>query len=331
MFIYVDESGLFVHANEQNAFSVLAAFALPERQVPKLESIMKQLRDEHGGGEVKLKSIGEARYLKFLRDLSRIGGLAFAMAVDANKHPPDRIKFHQDQQCAKVLEHIDKCVHESLREDLRALAAAIRSLPPQLYTQLQIQVELFYKVVCRSSLYFAQHSPEALEYFRWRIDQKDTIPTAYELTFRKILPAAVQSKSMRAPFIQLTDADYSYFKRFDFAPGEHPDYLQTEYGLPPSDGFNAKKVLSEDFKLEDSALSSGIQAADLLAAGVRRLLRGGFTRAHEASLLLGANMLGCLKGENVIDMLSLAEIGHLDAATTKVIKTLERGTKPIIG
>jgi hypothetical protein len=100
--------------------------------------------------------------------------------------------------------------------------------------------------------------------------------------------------------------------------------------LKPSVGFDAKKVLSEDFALEDSALRSGVQAADLLAAGVRRLLRGGFTRAHEASLLLGANMLSCMRDENVIDMLSLAEIGQLDSATAKVIKTLARGTKPII-
>jgi hypothetical protein len=330
MFIYVDESGLFVPANDPKSYSVVAAFALPERQLPKLELLMGQLRGEFGGREVKLKDLPEARYLKFLKELSRIGGLAFAMAVDTSLHPPALVEMHRNQQVAKILEHIGKVNHEAARAGLREWADSIKALPVQLYTQLQIQISLFHKVVCRSSLYFAQHSPDALEYFRWRIDQKNTIPTAYEIIFRKILPPAVQTISMTEPLPWLDVADYSYFKRFEFAPGERPRYLQEVYGLPEREGIDAKKILSEDFELEDSELCSGVQAADLLAAGVRRLLRGGFARAHEAALLLGANMLSGMKGESVIDMLSLGNVGTLDAVTAKAIKTVARGTKPLI-
>ena len=203
-------------------------------------------------------------------------------------------------------------------------------MPEQLYIQLQAQIGLFHRTVARSSLYYAQHKPEALEFFRWRIDQKNTKPTAYDNAFELMLPAVIQTMSFGEPLIQLVGADYSYFDRFEFAPGEQPTYLTDEYGLPPRDGIDLGKIIREDFKLVDSATEPGIQVADLLASGTRRLLRGGFERAHEVALLLGANLLSTLGDENIIEMISLAGSAGVSSRTAQVLGTLSGAAKPLL-
>lgn len=155
---------LFTPAGD--SWSVVTAFAIPEAQLPKLQAIMQSVRDEYGGGsEVKLKSLSEARYIRFLKDLSKIGGLAFATAVDLHSQTPDLVAHHRDQQAAKIVEHVDKMEHAAARECLRQLGNNVKALPEQLYIQLQAQIELLFRTVARSSLYYAQHKPEALEFF----------------------------------------------------------------------------------------------------------------------------------------------------------------------
>lgn len=331
MYIYVDESGTFVHTNTPNSWSVIAAFAIPERHQEKLERLVSALRLEvRGGEEVKLKDLSEARYIRFLRDLSRIGGLAFAAAGDASNMPPDLVGFHREQQAKAVVRYLDKMQHQSMRNELTELSRTIATMPLQLYTQMQLQITLFHRVVGRSSLYYAQYEPPALEYFRWRIDQKDINKSEYERTLEVVLAPAMQTKSMREPMLMLKEADYSYFSRFEFAPGNEPTYLTTEYGLEAKDGFDARKVLREDFALVDSNSCPGVQAADLLASGIRRALRGGFERLHEVSLLIGANMVSGLKGESAVDLLTLGETRAVDNATASVIKTMDRQRKPLL-
>lgn len=258
MHIYVDESGTFVHTEKPGSWSVIAAFALPERHLEKLDRLLSELRTEvRGGAEVKLKHLPEARYIRFLRDLSRLGGLAFAAAGDASSMPPDVVAFHRQQQAKAIVRHLDKLEYQSMRDQLTELSRTVASLPLQLYTQMQLQITLFHRVVCRSSLYFAQHEPAALEYFRWRIDQKDINKSEYERIFELVLAPAIQSKALGEPMIMLEGADYSYFDRFDFAPGKEPTYLATDYGIDVKDGFDAKKVLTEDFALVDSTSSPG--------------------------------------------------------------------------
>lgn len=135
---------------------------------------------------------------------------------------------------------------------------------------------------------------------------------------------------MRDPLVQLIGADYSYFNRFEFPPGEQPTYITDAYGLSPGDGFDVGKIIREDFKLVDSATEPGVQVADLLASGTRRLLRGGFERAHEVSLLLGANLLGTARNENIIHMISLTGSADVSTRTAQVLGTLRRAAKPLL-
>ncbi|PHV05184.1 hypothetical protein CSQ96_22395 [Janthinobacterium sp. BJB412] len=332
LYIFIDESGTFTNAIDADSWCVVAAFVLPESQLVKLEQLVVELQTEHAGvAEVKLGDMTEARYIRFLKDLSRLGGLAFAVAVDVSLHPKNEVVAHRNAQAEKVIEHREIMMHASGRAALTKLSEAIQSLPVQLYTQMQCQVELFHRILCRAPVYFSQHAPSTLEFYHWRIDQKDTIPTAYERAFKMILPAVLQSKSLRDPMIVLVEGDYSFHKRFEFEAGEYPTYLREQYGIETSGkGANLKLMVTEDFQLVDSKTVAGVQAADLLSSGIRRLLRGGFQRSHEVALLLGANMLSVLKNESQVQLISLAQTAQVSVKTARTLETMARTSKPLV-
>lgn len=259
-----------------------------------------------------------------------LGGLAFAVAVDVGLHRPDAIVRHQDGQANKIVEHREKMKHESARLDIDDLAAEIRSLPSQLYTQLICQVELFHKVLTRAPLYFVQRHPPTLGYFRWRLDQKAKVPTAYEKAFQKILPAILQSKSFSDPMIMLEGADYSHFSRFDYPSGEKPTYLKEQYGIDVEEGSNIGKIVLTDFKLADSATTPGLQIADLLASGIRRLFRGGFKSEEKIAVLIGSNMVQQMQREYPIKLVSLDKTAAVSKHSAHLIHLMSSSTRPML-
>ncbi len=294
MKIFVDESGNFLATRKPNAWSTVVAYVSPEIDRRPLDHLMSQLRAEcSNGAEAKLRDIAEDRFAKFLVELSLLRGIAFAVAVDASLYTEESLRLHQTRQADKVIEHIEKMRYAEARQGLMDLSAAIRSLPLQLYAQLVCQVELFHKVISRSVTYYAQRLPQTLASFRWRVDQKDTIPTAYEIAFRKILPAVLQSKSLTDPMLMFTkSANYTFFKRFEYEPGDVPTHLKDNYGIDLDDAnVNVGKIVSENFLLVDSAKESGVQVADLLASGIRRVMRGNFDNPKQIAELIGGTML----------------------------------------
>lgn len=288
MYIFVDESGTFTAPASAAADSwcVVAAYTSPETDQERLSALVMQLRQDCGSEmEVKIDQLSEARYIRFLRDLSRLTGLVFAVAVDVSLHSKIAVVAHRDAQADKVIEHRTKMIHAKARDAITALGESMRSLPVQLYTQLQCQVELFHKVLARAPLYYSQHKPETLSRLSWRVDQKDTIPTAYETAFRTILPMALQSKSLRDPMMELVEGNYDSFRHFEFPAGQYPAYLEEQYGIKTSgNGVNVDQMVGEDFELVDSNAVPGVQVADLIASGLRRLFRGKFERTHEIAL-----------------------------------------------
>lgn len=334
MYIFVDESGTFTASASAatDSWCVVAAYTSPEKDQDRLNALVSQLHKDYGvATEVKLHQLSEARYIRFLRDLSRLNGLAFAVAVDVSLHSEAAVVAHRDAQADKVIEHREKLIHAQARDSLTALSESIRALPVQLYTQLQCQVELFHTVLARSPVYYSQHWPEALARLSWRVDRKDTIPTAYEIAFRTILPAVLQSKSLRDPMIQLVEGNYSFFQRFEFPAGQFPTYLEEDYGIKSSGhGMDVGKMIGEDFQLVDSNAAPGVQVADLISSGLRRLFRGGFTRSHEIALGLGGNMLSILRGETQIGLVSLSNAAPVSDRSAAILQCLASKAKPLV-
>jgi hypothetical protein len=176
MQIFIDESGLFVSSPKKGSWSVVAAFAVPDKAVPtmgRLLGVAKNLLERDDGSEIKLKDFGqdEAMYFVFLQNLERIGGLLFATAYDSSVNGPSAVLHSQKMQVSKVLEHIDKMRYEGGRQGVLMMAEQLSKLSLQLYAQLYCQIRLMREVVRLSATYYAQRQPEALGSFMWRIDR----------------------------------------------------------------------------------------------------------------------------------------------------------------
>ncbi len=331
MYIFVDESGTFTHSTNLDSWCVVAAYVTPEHRRQEVEVLIRQTRSiGNSGAETKRKHLSDDQYIWFLTELQKLDGLAFAVAVDVGLHRPEALIHHRNRQADKIVEHRDKMIHESGRQSLDALSREIRDLPPQLYTQLICQLELFHNILKRAPLYFVQRHPPALGHFRWRLDRKAKVPTAYEDAFRKILPAVLQTMSLTDPMIMLVGANYRHFSRFDYQPGDEPTYLKDTYGIKSGEGSNIGKMIQEDFKLVDSNTTPGVQVADLLAGGIRRLLRGECQEERKIALLLGSNMVQLLKHEIPIGMISLDQSAVASERIKNIFHLMSSSGRPML-
>lgn len=333
MFIFIDESGTFLHSPERNSWCTVAAYVIPEHLRRKLEALMLHVRAiGNNGAETKLKHLSDEQYVWFLSELNKLGGVAFAVAVDVGLHSPSGIECHRNGQADKIIEHREKMIHEAARKGLTDLSNQIRSLPVQLYTQLSCQLKIFYKIITVATLYFVQRHPPALGHFRWRLDQKAKVPTAYEDAFRKVLSAILQTMSLEKPMIMLEGANYSHFERFNYPRGKEPTYLQDQYGIEARGGdvTNIEQVVREDFELVDSAGCAGVQVADLLSSGFRRLLRGGFSDPETIARLLGSNLVQEVRNQLPVMLVSLDKTAEASSRVAHLLRIITASTRPIL-
>lgn len=333
MFIFLDESGTFTHSPARDSWCVVAAYVTPEHLRRKVDALMFRVRRiGNNGAETKLKHLSDEQYVWFLAQLNKLGGVAFAVAVDVGLHRPSEIERHRNGQADKIIEHREKMIHEAARQGLTDLSDLIRSLPVQLYTQLSCQLKLFHKILTAATLYFVQRHPPALGHFRWRLDQKAGVPTAYEDAFRKVLPAILQTMSHDEPMIMLEGENYSHFQRFKYPKGNEPTYLRDHYGIETRGGdvTNIGQVVREDFELVDSAGCAGVQVADLLSSGLRRLLRGGFSNPETVARLLGSNMVQDVRDRVPVMLSSLDETADVSGSVERLLRIISASTRPML-
>lgn len=317
----------------RDSWCVVAAYVIPEHLRRKVDVLMLRVRSMgNKGAETKLKHLSDEQYIWFLSELKKLGGVVFAVAVDVGLHSPSEIERHRNGQADKVVEHREKMIHEAARQGLTDLSSQIRSLPLQLYTQLSCQLQLFHKIITISTLYFVQRHPPALGHFRWRMDQKAKAPTSYEDAFLKILPVILQTISLEEPMIMLEGENYSHFERFNYPKGKEPTYLQDHYGVEYLGGYltNIGQVVREDFELVDSAICAGVQVADLLSSGLRRLLRGGFSNPEIVARLLGSNMVQEVRNQVPVMLLSLDKTADVSGGAAHLLRIISTSTRPML-
>lgn len=308
------------------------AVATPEASRQDLEKLCERLRRAHGGhsGEVKLPQLGETGYKRFLDELADIDMAFFATATDSGLNAPVLVEAHRAAQVADIRSNIPRMRFEGGRIGLSLLADQVESLPNQLYVQLICQVNLLDDVMRRGINYYVQRHPATLREFRWRVDQKNTTKTTFEEAFEKIAPPLLQSRSIREPLFRVKGFDYRYFAAYEFAEGEAPDYLQTEYGLPPMDGFNVQKLLRGNLRFVDSNSLAGVQVADLLASGLRRTLKGAFDDPYAVAERIGRLAVQNMRGRESINLVSLGHEETVDKQTSTAVKAITRNSQAFI-
>lgn len=311
MNIFLDESGLFAVAPNPDSWNCVSAYVAPEIENARMRLTLNELKLSSGVhlcDEIKLRQITEKNYIEFLEMLGQLDGVLFAAALDSGKCTVPEIISHRDEQALKIIKHKSKMLHQEARHGIQHLSDQVKSLSPQLYVQLVCQIILVSDILNRGILYFVQQHPKTLGRFCWRVDQKDENKTEFEKAFMSLLPGILQTISLAQPLIMLTDADYSYFNRFEYGEGEKPTYLRDSYGIEINNddiGINIGKIIREDFKFVDSKITTGVQIADLLSTGIRRCLRCQFRNNDRVAELLGNLMVQAYKGSAPIGLLQL--------------------------
>ena len=334
--IYIDESGVFKPASHGDAWSVVAAFVIIEKDERLLKQLVTQLKLACGKtykDEIKLKDISEDRYISFLSALARsTGGTLYCTATDMSFVSDSAVIQHRDIQSEKIVEHKDKMHYETARTGLELLSDQVKRLSPQLYMQLVCQVNLIADVINRAILFYVQRNPKNLSRFRWRIDQKNTEKNEYEDAFEKVAPALLQSISLENPSIAVREFDYTAMSKFTYTKANAPNYLNECYGLSVNveNSLNVGKIMRDDLSFPDSKECIGVQVADLLASGIRRALRGQFEKLNDISRLLGNLMVQALKDQMPINLISFRE-GPIDNQHTKrVVMNFNRYSKAML-
>jgi hypothetical protein len=333
LFIYIDESGSFVHTSLANSWNVIAAYVAPEGARRHAESALRHLKRAAGRAhddEVKLRDISEDQLGAFLSELAQLDSIVCISCIDLGSQDPGIVSAHQAIQVEKIRANIPRMIYPEGRALIEDLAGRVARLSAQLYIQMVAQIELLDQVYRQTTLYYSQRIPATLSSFRWRIDEKNSSRPIFEETLRHLAPPLLQSKSLREPSIFVQEFDYSHYERaFRYAPGEIPTYLQEETGVQIGSGSNLGKVL-KDFAFVRSHDLPGVQIADLLASAFRRVLRGGFNNNAKVARSLGQIMVQRAKPQPPVHLISLSDDQYASGHVADIARIFGQASRGMI-
>jgi hypothetical protein len=335
MNIFIDETGSFVSAKAIGSWNAVVSFALTEDDYNRAKSVLKSLKFDCGfqnHDEIKINDIPENRYIRFLSDLiARTNGALFAAATDSGQNTDQLIIENQRIQGEKIVEHLDKMKYPEGRQAVLDLQKRVVGVPPQLYAQFRIQIELMFRTAHTIVPFFVQREPKTLGRFRWRVDRKDVSITEFERVFEIMTPIFIQSRSLSDPLIMIRGCDYSAMKKYEYPPDKVPTYLKETYGIEVTEGgMNIQKIIREDIAFVDSKVCEGIQVADLIASGLRRCLRKRFQDPEKIAALLGRLMVQAPLNESPIGLTSFSKDAVIDEDANKLVKIMINNVKPFL-
>lgn len=338
MEISIDESGSFTtHATDEGAWSVVVAYVTPETEKRNYRNILQRLKIKVKAGcnEIKLHQIDEPDYFAFLAELGKLKGVLFAVATDSAFNHIDFINKHKENHVKTIISGIPGMKYEEGKLGLKKLAEELSKTSPQLYVQLTCQVLLILKIIENAVNYFVQRNHNTLSSFKWRVDQKDpNFKTDFENALEKFTPALLQTFSLESPLGLFHGFNYTKMKDFFYMPGNIPDFLiERKPELLNESGLNIQKIFRDDIKFIDSKDHDGVQIADLLASGVRRLLKGGFINNNKAALLFANLMVQEKNSSSPILLTSFDDRKinlDLPLYTSKLINLVIKNCRPML-
>jgi hypothetical protein len=272
MQIYIDESGTFALAEQGSTIGAVGALVVTDGQLPALERRYAKLRPQlpTHNGEVKGRLMDEASVARVV-DLARRMGLIFEITVlDMAQNSADNIHVHRLAQCEGLTKNLTVAHNAKLIADVWALRRRLEQLPLQLYAQSMAMFDLVWRTFRHAAAYYSQREPKALASFRWVVDAKDPSGnTEYEDWWSKVVRPFLQTISIRDPFPELEDGDYSHFVGKRMAVPEH--VVKQVQDARGDQAFSMNSAFGIEFS---PATSCGLEIVDVLTNAVRRALKG---------------------------------------------------------
>ncbi|HBM2774097.1 DUF3800 domain-containing protein [Enterobacter hormaechei] len=336
MEILIDESGSFTPESElENSWSVVAAYICPETEKRKYRNALNNLKKRNGLGrqEIKLVNISESNYILFLQEISQLNGSLFCVVTDSYYNNKTFIENHKDTHVKTIVNSIEQMRYHEGKLAQHLMAKELLSVSLPLYIQLMCQIRLVHTIISQSVNYYAQRQPQTLKKFKWRLDQKQpSHKTKYELIFEKFSPALLQMYTLENPLGIVNGFNYKYMREFIYNEGEIPNYLiEKKTSLANSRAFNIQKILRDDISYEDSMKNDGLQVIDLLASGMRKLLKMRFADNTLIANLLGSLMIQQQYNNPPIDIIVFDEkSAALRKELDELVKILIKNSKRMI-
>jgi len=284
VYIYCDESGSFATAPNRGSWCVVACYVVTESQRAIAEETLRRFKLRAGArhsDEVKRKAATDATYFRFLEDLSRVGGVAIAIATDSGAN--QGAATNQAVQVRKLADALDGADYEQRRE-IETLMTDMSGLSPQLYIEYGCRLHLAWRTIRLAALYFAEHHPATLGRFRWQFDDK---PPNLKALYRSSIPGFIRELAKEQPLEVLEKADYRHLASFLIPHDVLRGAIDVEVPRPDQRIYDAARMMTEDVSFVDSKACPGVQIADLIVGGLRACLRGEFKDNERAARLLG--------------------------------------------
>ncbi|MGX9430682.1 MULTISPECIES: DUF3800 domain-containing protein [Bradyrhizobium] len=323
MRIFIDEAGRFISGD---GISLASALTIPHRSVgPCRRELLRFSHDwPRRDGELKSAEL-DAKHLSTLVDvLHRHDALLHVVATDAAKDQAS-VARHQAEQALGITKYLTNQHHQSLIDSVWELRRSLEKMPAQLYIQCVVMLQLAWIVAEEASMYFAQRRPRELAQFEWVIDAKDPSRiTSQENWWRDVIGPMGEAMSRRKPFAFVDDEGFNY-KYFDRAFSMEKDMWSPDGSRKSVDGFNIKKLITDNVSFVDSRSELFIQATDILAGFMRRALKG---QNAEPAVLKTLGRLMIRKKKQTVRLIALGNGGDVEealGARIKVIASSGRG------
>lgn len=330
---FIDEAGSFVIKGAKNgSWCVVSCYSSPEFEKKKYTRILNKLKIREGytvGDEVKLYQVSEDGYIQFLNELSGLSGVLFSVATESALNSESLVQKHKDKHLDSIRRGRSEMKYEGGRLGMDILFEQVSSLPAQLYVQFHCQATLLLGFINRGIAYYVQRYPNSLKHFRWQYDRKEIAKiTNFEDSFQKFVPTLLQAYSIDKPTPALKWCDYSPMEEYI---SEIPEYLVEKVPeLNGEVGFDVQKIVRKDIKFVDSKQSAGVQIADLLASGLRKLLRLEFNDNERVATYFAKLMLQEEKNSPPISLVTFGSESAVENDLAKIIKLLVRGCRKLI-
>lgn len=280
MEIYIDESGDF-NFKDKNRVSVIASVVIPENKKYKLKKFLKKLHEKvsieekDAEGEIK----GCAMRLENLRlvfdFLSKNIDFRITLAVfDHSLSSEEDIVQHRLKQGEKFQagkEHYltgtvkAKAVTNFFDEKKRWVERS-DLISDVLYIQLSLQVQVIEETLKKILVHYYDDSyrGQCFKKFTFIIDRKNKKMKKPEKYISELIYGFLETEwSGRKPYVTIDD----------LGKNNHP-FMKFDVKKNGRVGTDLKKILGDGLKFEDSKNYDGIQLADFIASGVRRIIIG---------------------------------------------------------
>lgn len=304
MKIFIDESGNFAESSD---WGVVCGLAIPHKEIGPASRELKFRSQKWPteNGEIKGRLLDPVHFHELVEVLYRHDAVLHSAAINIATEDYKEIDNHKRIQGEKLTQHLGPEHHPELVAQIWRLRSTLEKMPSQLYVQCVLQTDLIAATVEDTANYFSQRRPRELANFEWSVDAKDPNKiTTQEEWWRLTLGPLLESRSMRQPFgiVRDEDFDVSYFEKSYLFEKEqwYPDRPREM-----REGYDIRKIVLDSVTFDDSRSDILLQAVDVLANHLRRVMAG---RIENRDVIRSLGRLQIPRRKQSVRILSLAPV-----------------------